>query len=283
MPGLITEFKHTLRRLRGQILGWGIGLALYGLMMGAMYDTVNAIEGMQELLASYPKELWAFFGDMMNLSTPEGYFGTYFSSYIPLIVGIFAAGAAAGLLAGDEERGTLDLTLSYPVSRTAVFLGRWLAFAVALALILFIGYLGWAVTLPMNSMDVTAGALLLPFVPMWALLLLFGALALLLSLLLPSARMAAMTAGALLVANFLLVGLANLNQDLKPIMDLTPFAFFQSGDALNGLNWAWIAGLVGAALLLTALAWFLFRRRDIRVGGERGWSWRPRLRTQEAV
>lgn len=57
MPGLITEFKHTLRRLRGQILGWGIGLALYGLMMGAMYDTVNAIEGMQELLASYPKEL----------------------------------------------------------------------------------------------------------------------------------------------------------------------------------------------------------------------------------
>jgi ABC-2 type transport system permease protein len=179
------------------------------------------------------------------------------------------------LLAGDEERGTLDLTLSYPVSRTAVFLGRWLAFAVALALILFIGYLGWAVTLPMNSMDVTAGALLLPFVPMWALLLLFGALALLLSLLLPSARMAAMTAGALLVANFLLVGLANLNQDLKPIMDLTPFAFFQSGDALNGLNWAWIAGLVGAALLLTALAWFLFRRRDIRVGGERGWSWRP--------
>ena len=36
MPGLLTEFKHTLRRLRGQILGWGIGLALYGLMMGAM-------------------------------------------------------------------------------------------------------------------------------------------------------------------------------------------------------------------------------------------------------
>ena len=161
MPGLLTEFKHTLRRLRGQILGWGIGLALYGLLMGAMYDTVNAIEGMEEMLASYPKELWAFFGDMMNLNTPEGFFGTYFSSYIPIIVGIFAAGAAAGLLAGDEERGTLDLTLAYPVSRTGLFMGRVLAFATALGLILFIAYLGWAVTLPMNSMDVTAGALLL--------------------------------------------------------------------------------------------------------------------------
>lgn len=278
MNGFITEFKHTLRRQRGQILGWGIGLALYGLMMGAMYDTINAIEGIEELLANYPKELWAFFGDMMNLSTPQGYFGTYYSSYIPLIVGIFAVGAAAGLLAGDEERGTLDLTLSYPVSRTSLFWGRWLAFAVATALILFIGYLGWAVTLPMSAMDVTWWALLLAFVPMWGLLLLFGALALVLSLLLPSARMASMTTGGLLVANFLLVGLANLNDNLRPIMDVTPFAFFQGGDALNGLNWGWVAGLTAVALLLSAAAWALFRRRDIRVGGERGWSWRPRLR-----
>lgn len=278
MPGLLTEFKHTLRRLRGQILGWGIGLALYGLLMGAMYDTVNAIEGMEEMLASYPKELWAFFGDMMNLNTPEGFFGTYFSSYIPIIVGIFAAGAAAGLLAGDEERGTLDLTLAYPVSRTGLFMGRVLAFATALGLILFIAYLGWAVTLPMNSMDVTAGALLLAFVPMWALLFLFGALALLLSLLLPSARMASMTTGGLLVANFLLLGLANLNDDLQPIMDLTPFAYFQGGDALVDVKWGWILGLTAAALLLCALASFLFGRRDIRVGGERGWNWRPRLR-----
>lgn len=278
MNGFITEFKHTLRRQRGQILGWGIGLALYGLMMGAMYDTINAIEGIEELLANYPKELWAFFGDMMNLSTPQGYFGTYYSSYIPLIVGIFAAGAAAGLLAGDEERGTLDLTLSYPVSRTSLFWGRWLAFAVATALILFIGYMGWAVTLPMTAMDVTWWALLLAFVPMWALLLLFGALALVLSLLLPSARMASLTTGGLLVANFLLLGLANLNDNLQPIMDVTPFAFFQGGDALNGLNWGWVAGLTAVSLLLAAAAWLLFRRRDIRVGGERGWSWRPRLR-----
>ena len=87
-----------------------------------------------------------------------------------------------------------------------------------------------------------------------------------------------MTTGALLVANFLLVGLANLNDNLRPIMDVTPFAFFQGGDALNGLNWGWVAGLTAVALLLSAAAWALFRRRDIHVGGERGWSWRPRLR-----
>jgi len=276
MPGLTTEFKHTLRRLRGQILGWGIGLALYGLLMGAMYDTINNITGLEDMLANYPPELMAFFGDRIALNTPEGYFGTYYSSYMPIIVGIFAVGAAAGLLAGDEERGTLDLTLSYPASRTALFWGRWMAYALATALVLFIGYLGWAVTLPMTAMDVTWSALLRPFLPLWAVSMLFGALALLLSLILPSARMASMTAGALLVANFLLAGLANLNDTLRPIMDVTPFAFLQGGDALNGLNWGWLAGLTAVALLLSAATWLLFRRRDIRVGGERGWSWRLR-------
>jgi ABC-2 type transport system permease protein len=278
MRGIWIEFKHTLRRLRGQILGWGIGLALYGFTMGILYDTIQGIEGMEELLATYPQELWAFFGNNFELSSPQGYFGTYYSSYMPVIVGIFAVAAAAGLLVGDEERGTLDLTLSYPVSRSALFWGRWLGFAVALALVMFIGYLGWVVTLPFTDMDVTAISLVRPYLPLWALLLLFGAFSLLLSMILPSARIASMIAGGLLVANFLLLGLANLNNNLQTIMEWTPFHYFQMGDAIDGLKWGWVVGLTTAAFALAAIAWLLFKRRDIRVGGERGWSWRPRVR-----
>ncbi len=276
MHAFTTEFKYTVRRLRGQILGWSLGLAIYGLAMGVIYDTVQNMPGLQEMLANYPPELMAFFGNMADLTSPAGYFGTYYSSYMPLIVGIFTVSAAAGLLAGDEERGTLDLTLAYPVGRTALFWGRWLAFVIATMLILFFGYLGLAVTLPFSGMDVSAAVLLAAHAPIVALALFFGGLALLLSLLLPSARLAAMTAGGLMVANYLLAGLAELNESLRPITDLTPFAFFQGGEAINGLNWGWVLGLTAGAFVLAAAAWALFRRRDIRVGGERGWSWRLR-------
>lgn len=277
MNGFIAEFKHTLVRLRGQIIGWGVGLALYGLAMGFLYDTINQMEGIEEMLASYPKELMAFLGDIGAINTPAGYFGTYYTLYITLIVGFFAVTAAAALLAGDEEKGLLDLVLSYPVSRTALFWGRWLGYMAALALTLFIGYLGWAVTLPYSSFGASALDLLLAFIPLWALLLVFGALALLLSLLLPSARLGAMVAGALLVGNFLLIGLSQLNTDLQPVMDLTPYRFYQGGDALVDLNWSWVLALLAAALVLAVLAWPLFSRRDIRVGGERSLTlWRPR-------
>ena len=34
---MFAEFKHTLRRLRGQIIGWSIGLALYGLIRVSIF------------------------------------------------------------------------------------------------------------------------------------------------------------------------------------------------------------------------------------------------------
>ena len=35
------EFRHTLSRMRGQILGWSVGVALYGIMMALLYPTVK--------------------------------------------------------------------------------------------------------------------------------------------------------------------------------------------------------------------------------------------------
>jgi len=128
------------------------------------------------------------------------------------------------------------------------------------------------VTLPFTSFDISAVNLLLVYWPIWALLAFFGALALLFSMLLPSARLAAMSAGALLVANWLLVGLAALNDNLQLALDLTPWALFQGGDALVDLNWGPMLALKGIAVALAAAAWLLFLRRDIRVGGERSWS-----------
>jgi len=114
--------------------------------------------------------------------------------------------------------------------------------------------------------------------PLLAELALFGSLALLLSMLLPSARMAGGLVGALLVANFLLVGMANLNADLERIVAYTPLHFYQGGFAVEGVNWGWLGGLMGAALVMAVIAWLLFLRRDIRVGGEHEWRLLPRRR-----
>ena len=271
---MITIFRSTLRRFRGQILGWGIGLALLGVLLISMYDSfAGQQEQLEELLKIYPPELTAFMGDISSMfASPEGWVSIEFFSYMPLILGIFAVLMGSGLLVSDEESGTLDLILAYPVSRTALFLGRLLAFIAATVAILGITWLGLILPMSWSSADIGLGRLLRPLLALLAQLLVFGTITLLLSMFLPSRRMAATTGGLLLVASFFITGLAKMNADLETVAKLSPLNYYQTQDAFDGLNGTWIAGLLGAVVVFALLAWWRFQRRDIRVGGEGGWG-----------
>jgi ABC-2 type transport system permease protein len=226
---------------------------------------------MEEFLKVYPKEMLAFFGSIMEINTPQGYLDIYYFNYMTVIIGIFAVGASASLLVGDEEKGILDLVMAHPVSRTALFWGRLLGFVAATAVILLVSWLSWVIPAGRSGLELTWIKFLQPFLPLFAELLLFGTLALLLSMVLPSGRMAGMATGGFLIANYLLVGLANINQDLKPIVKYTPLHYYQGGYAVSALNWGWLGGLLAVSVVFVLLAWWRFQRRDIRVGGEGGW------------
>ncbi|UCC64334.1 MAG: ABC transporter permease subunit, partial [Anaerolineae bacterium] len=119
----MTVFRYTLRRFRGQILGWGIALALLAVLLISMYDSfAGEFDQFEELLALYPSELTAFIGDITAMATPEGWVSIEFFSYMPLILGIFGVLMGSGLLVSHEESGTLDLIMAHPVSRTALFM-----------------------------------------------------------------------------------------------------------------------------------------------------------------
>jgi ABC-2 type transport system permease protein len=270
---MLTTLRYTFAWLRGQILGWGLGIAVLGLIVVPFYDIFEEQrEEMLQMIENYPPEFLAFFGgDATTIATPEGYLGMYGLALLPIIIGIFAVIVGSGLLASDEENGRLDLIVAHPVSRTGLFWGRLLAFVAATVAIVILGWLGFSVFLGGSSLDVSWGEMALPFLPVLAQALIYGTLALLFSMVLPARRLAAAAAGMVMVASYFLSSLATLNEDLALIARLLPYHYFQGGDAIKGLNMAWFLGLLAASALLALLAWWRFERRDIRVGGEGGW------------
>lgn len=283
---MITVFLHTLARSRGAILGWGISLALLGMYLMTFYDTLaEQQETIMQLISNYPPELMAFFGDMSALTmfTPEGYLGFEFFSYMPLVLGIFAVLAGSSLLVADEENGTLDLVLAYPISRTALFIGRLLGLVATLIAILALTWSGLMIGRNWSSIELSGAELARPFLSLAAALLFFGALALLLSMILPSRNLAAMTAGLILVASYFVTSLSRIDDGLVQIARFSPLNYYQGGNAVVDLNGDWLLGLLGVAALFALLAWWRFQRRDIRVAGEGSWQlpllWRkPALR-----
>jgi ABC-2 type transport system permease protein len=272
---MIAIFLYTLARFRGQILGWGLALFLMGALAVVRYNMMrDNQELLRQLFAGSVGDFIRMFGDVDKLTTAGGFLSLAFFSYLPLVLGVFVVLAGSGLLVADEENGTLDLVLAHPVSRSALFLGRLLAFGVATFTILVLSWLGFLVAMPWSSLDVGLWSMARPYVSLAAVLFFFGGLSLLLSMVLPARRTAAMTAGVVLLTSYFVTTLARLDPGLEPVARFSAIYYYQGGEAIEGLNAAWLAGLLAVTGLFSILAWWCFERRDIRVVGEGGWHLR---------
>ena len=112
---------------------------------------------------------------------------------------------------------------------------------------------------------------------MFALLLVYGTFALLLSMLLPSRKLAGMFTGIVLVTDFFIQGLSRIDENLEPFANALPMHYFQSaGWATDSLNLGMLVGLLSVTVIFSLLAWWRYVKRDIRVAGEGGWEF-PKL------
>ena len=273
MKRLWITFCYTFKSLRGQTLGWGLGLALYGLMIVSMYDSMAAQQDqLQQMIASYPQEFLAFFGgDANSLITPAGFLGMYAFSMMPVIIGVFAVLVGSGLIVSDEERGRLDLIITHPVGRSAFFFGRALGILAASVAIMLLGWLGFSVMLGSSSLGFSWGQMLVPFLALLAQTLVYVALGLLLSMLLPSRNLSAMLTGLILVTSYFVSSLSFMDERMATLAKLMPYHYFQTVLSFQELNLGWLFALLGAAVLMTLFARLRFLRRDIRLSGEGSW------------
>jgi len=273
MKPLWTTFRYTYIGLRGQILGWGLGLALYGLMIVPMYDVLGAQQDqLQKMIASYPPEFLAFFGGNANsMLTPAGFLGMYAFSMMPVIIGIFAIIAGSGLILSDEERGRLDLIMAHPVGRSPFFFGRSLGILGAALSIMLLGWLGFSVMLGGSGLGFSWGQMAVPFLSLLAQTLVYATLALLLSMFLPSRNLAAMVTGMVMVASYFVSSLAFMDERLQTAAKFMPYHYFQTVLSVQELNLTWLFVLLGICVFMIVVSWLRFIRRDIRLSGEGSW------------
>jgi ABC-2 type transport system permease protein len=266
---MFTVIRYSLRNSRGAIMGWGIGLAVLAIMMGSLFDMVASSGDLMDAYVEALPEIAEMF-DFSLMNTPIGWLDVEYFSFVPLIIGLFATGAGASLLARDEEGGTLDLILAHPVSRTVLFWGRILASTLVLIILLLISWASLLLTMTWSeNFSIPAVDLLLPFASLFGILMFFMTLSTLFSMLLPARSMASMLAGMLVAASFFVTLLSGVVDELERVADFSPLTYLETATAIeHGLNLTWFGIFIAIDLVLVLISWQLFQRRDIRVGGE---------------
>jgi ABC-2 type transport system permease protein len=120
-------FLKSLGDLRRSFVWWALGLAGYVAMIVSVYPTIRDNRELERLMEQYPEALKAFFafGGQLDFTSAAGYLGSeLFSFMIPILFLVVAVGNGVASIAGEEERGTLDLLLSAPLSRRRVALEK---------------------------------------------------------------------------------------------------------------------------------------------------------------
>lgn len=256
----------TLHDYGRRMAWWVLGLGATIGMQVAVYPSIAAQGGYQDMLEQMPDAMKAIFGveSGIDAASASGYLqAEVFAFTAPLALLVFAIGIGGGLIGREEETGTLDLLLAYPVRRGNVVLQKFAAAAVltcALAAALCVVV---AVATTAADMDVALVRLAAAVASVAALGLFFCALALLATCLWRRRGVAYGVAAAVAVVGFLINSLAAVTDVLDPLRPLSPFRWAQAFEPLRtGFDAALLVVLAGTAALVWAAA-AAFERRDL--------------------
>lgn len=257
--------RHTLFRLRWQLLAYGGGIGLYAALMVLLYPMFGETFAEVEL----PEGYLAFFGqDLLDLSSPRGFLTTELMSLVPLIAAIYAVVASTGLLAGDEQSGTLDLVLAQPLSRRRLFLARTGGLVIGAVVIAVAGAAGLVIpALFVDLDDLTTFELARAMLNLIPLMLACAGLGLLIAAVSPSRAVAVGLVATETVAVWIVNSIANLSDSLEALHFMSPFYYGDAPVVMFGGPVPWHAAvLLSAFVLLTLLAMHAFEARELRAG-----------------
>jgi ABC-2 type transport system permease protein len=260
-------FLKSLRDLRRSFAWWTIGLAGYVALIASVYPTVRDNPDLEKLVESYPEALKAFvaFGGQFDFTSAAGYLGSeLFSFMMPALFLVAAVGHGAGTLAGEEERGTIDLLLSSPLSRTRVALEKLAAMCVELAALGAVLWLALWVGARAFSMEVSVAHLASATALLVVLALAYGAIAFMVAAATGRKTLAIGLTVALAVGAYLVNSLASLVEVLEPFQKATPFYHYAVADPLRqGLDPWHTLFLLAVGAVAAAAGVLLFDRRDL--------------------
>lgn len=261
-------FGRTFKDLRRTALWYGIGVAIYGMMILLYFPTVREnSETLNQYIKSFPEAMVKAFG-ITDMTTLPGFIGAeYLNLMWPLIVSVFVIMAGAALVGQEVERGTAELWLSVPEDRGRLLGGKLVALLAAIAGLVILSL----ATIEVGALLVGETVGILALVTTGVVMLAYGVAvggysALFSSFSDDRARPAGMAAG-LTLAFYLLYVLGGLSDRWAWLKKASIFTAFQPQRALESgtVPVVGVVILLAIGIISAIAAVVIFRRRDVAV------------------
>jgi ABC-2 type transport system permease protein len=257
-------FTKTLRDLRWPTFWVALGMGGMTAYFAILFPTYSKILDIQSLMAKMGP-VAKIFGASGDVNTLTGFLHIeLFSMILPALLVVLMAGMGSGFTAGEESKGTIDVLLSYPISRRRLVLEKALAVFIAGVVAVAATWLSGVAGAALSSSPLAADNLAAACLMLLLLSLVYGSLALAISAATGNRGAAIGVAVGLLVVTYLIDGLATIVDGLNTIRWVSPFKYYMGNDPLrNGVNLGDAAVLAGLTVVFLAVSLVAFDRRDL--------------------
>ncbi|WP_283137807.1 ABC transporter permease [Rhizohabitans arisaemae] len=266
MPTLV---RKTLRDYRRSLIGWTVGICAFLTLYLSIYPSIAANPDVygDAALAKYPGALRDLMGGLDDIASGAGYLQTLvYQLFGPLLFIVCAVLLANRAIAVPEGKGTLELTLALPLSRSRIVLERWAAVAVGLLIVTVVSFALVTTMVALVDMNVEVDRVLAAHTGLYLLALLVGTLALAIGAITGRKAVALAASGGVAVASYAIESLAKNVDAISWLRWVSPFRYYADGNPLR-LGWPvgdyLILAAAIAVLLFTAVR--AFDRRDVGV------------------
>jgi ABC-2 type transport system permease protein len=258
-------FGRTVASNRIRLLACGLGLAVWGAVLPVIYATFGKEVG--EFIKGNPLfEQFSSFGGGDLFSLHGAVAIGFIHPFTLLLMGIIAVGMPAISIAGERQRGTLEVLLARPISRRTLYVVLFLAGALFLAALLAVELAANALSASLMGVgdELKVGNLSLLWLNGWLLFLAFLSIGFAASVSFDRVAPALGVTLVILLASYLVDVIASLWPDVQEYDQYSLFHYVQARDVLEGdLSLTNLAVLALVTLVGIAYAWVVFPRRDL--------------------
>lgn len=261
-----TVFAKWLWDSRRFLLGWTAAIVLVGCSYAAFWQTFEDPE-VAELLENYPQAVLEAL-NYTDITTAEGYLtATVYGLVVAVLMIVFSISVGTRIVAGEEEAGVLDLTLSHPVSRVSLALQRVAAYVVA---VLAVNGVFWvaivAISGPASFDSIPVGRLAGMHLHLAAFAVLFGTLTYAVGAGTGRRAFALATGSAFAVLAYAMSGVIPQMEGMEWVREWSPFTWLTGSEPLvHGPDAGHLALMLTLSLVFVAVGTVAFQRRDLAV------------------
>jgi len=255
--------------LRG-ILVYALAIVLFMVLVLSSFSALGGNDALFNMFKALPTAMTAMIGgDISRLLKVEGYIGIGFVHPITIVMlAAFAIGIGVNAIAGEIDRGTINLLLARPVRRRDLVLTPLIQLIIGLAILGAAFMLGiWLglQTLGTNSGSVQFSALVLATGLTCMMFLTIGAYTLLFSAASSDAGRATLFAAGLTLVFYFMNYLSQLSSNLKFLETWSIFHYWDPGGVIinNRLETTDVAVFTTLTVGSILIALLIIERRDI--------------------